>query len=69
MQYDNTGREHAVSYKDRHILPYTEAVLLETLRLANIGPTALPHTLDKAMVIDGQVSYHSQHMSSLEFCH
>ena len=46
-----------MTYKDRQQLPYTEAVLLETLRLANIAPTALPHTVDKEMMLGGQVSF------------
>ena len=45
-----------MTYKDRGLLLYTEAVLLETLRLANIAPVGLPHSLDKQMNIDGKVS-------------
>ena len=44
-----------MTYKDRSLLLYTEAVLLETMRLANIAPVALPHSLDKQMIIDGKV--------------
>lgn len=37
-------------------MPFTEAVLLETLRISNIVPTGLPHTLEKEMEVDGMVS-------------
>jgi len=44
-----------VRYQDRFTLPYTEAVILETLRLGNIAPMALPHTLEEEYTIDGEV--------------
>ena len=44
-----------MTYKDRNLLPYTEAVLLETLRLANIVPFSLPHVLDKEAIVDNMV--------------
>ena len=37
------------------ILPYTEAVLLETLRRGNIAPLGVPHTMEKEIVIEGKV--------------
>ncbi|XP_067947649.1 uncharacterized protein [Watersipora subatra] len=46
------GKEHPTC-KDRVSMPYTDAVLLETLRKSNMVSTALPHTLDEEMIIDG----------------
>lgn len=37
------GRERSVHLADKARLPYTEAVLLETQRLASIAPSSLPH--------------------------
>ena len=37
-------------------MPYTDAVLLEVLRKANIASTALTHTLEKEIAVDGKVS-------------
>jgi len=48
-----------VRYADRSALPYTEAVILEVLRLGNIAPTGLPHTLEEEYVIDGKVVHSS----------
>jgi len=45
-----------MSYADRSTLPYTEAVILETLRLSVLSPTGLPHTLEKEYMIDGKVT-------------
>ena len=50
-----TGQDRSVTSKDRVLMPYTDAVLLETLRKANIVPTALPHTLDESIIVDGKV--------------
>ena len=50
------GLDRAVKYIDRLNMPYTEAVLLETLRKGNIASTALPHSADKDLVINGVVS-------------
>ena len=50
------GSERIVSYRDRKQMPFCEAVLLETLRLANILPQAMPHFLEKELTIDGQVN-------------
>ena len=46
-----------MTYKDRLEMPYTEAVLLETLRKGNIAATSLPHCTDNDLVIDDVVSY------------
>ena len=51
-----TGRDRAVSYKDRLEMPYTEAVLLETQRKGNVAATLLPHCIDRDMFVDGVVS-------------
>ena len=44
-----------VSYKDRLNMPYTDAVIRETMRKANVVPTALPHTADIDLYVDGFV--------------
>ena len=36
-------------------MPYTEATILECLRVGNIVPTALPHAVDEDVVIEGTV--------------
>ena len=51
------GQERQVAYKDRLEMPYTEAVLLETLRKGNIVPTSLPHVTDKDLILDGVVGW------------
>ena len=38
-------------------MPFTEAVLLETLRIGNVVPNALPHTAEGYITIDGKVRY------------
>lgn len=53
------GQDRIVTNKDRLNMPYTEAVLLETLRISNITPTGLPHTLEKTVEVDGKASYFS----------
>ena len=37
------GRGRLPMYADKVNLPYTEAVIMEIQRTANIGPLALPH--------------------------
>ncbi|ODM89326.1 Cytochrome P450 1A2, partial [Orchesella cincta] len=41
------GLFRQISLADKSILPYTEAVLLETLRLSSIVPLGLPHRMVK----------------------
>ena len=53
------GRDRAATYKDRLHMPYTEAVILETLRFGNVAPSALPHIVNKDLIIYGQVSVYS----------
>ena len=36
-------------------MPYTEATILECLRVGNIVPTALPHAVDEDVTIEGTV--------------
>jgi len=50
-----TGTEREACYADRRLLPYTEAALLESMRLANVVPTALPHTLEEDVEVEGKV--------------
>lgn len=38
-------------------MPYVEAVMLETLRLANVALNALPHKADADLDIDGKVRH------------
>ena len=45
-----------LSYKDKLRLPYTEAVLSETLRIGNISPTGIPHSIERDFVVQGKVS-------------
>lgn len=51
-----TGGTRTVSCKDRVHMPYTDAVLFETLRKGNIVPTALPHAADQQLEVDGMVN-------------
>ena len=51
------GASRPATSKDRLLMPYTDAVLLEVLRKTNIVPTALPHLVDENIKIDGQVQY------------
>ena len=36
-------------------MTYTEATILECLRVGNIVPTALPHAVDEDLTIEGMV--------------
>mgnify|MGYP001804244600 CR=1 FL=1 len=51
-----------LSYKDRLRLPYTEAVLLETLRIGNISPTGIPHCIEQDFTVQGKVSNEIVHL-------
>ena len=44
-----------MTFKDRQYMPYTEATILECLRVGNIVPTALPHAADEDVTIEGMV--------------
>lgn len=44
-----------VSSKDRLNMPYTDAVIRETLRRVNLTPTALSHLAGKDLYVDGKV--------------
>ena len=48
-----------LSYKDKQRLPYTEAVLSETLRIGNISPTGIPHRIVQDFTVQGKVSDNS----------
>ena len=50
-----SGSDRFVTSKDRLSLPYTNSVLLEVLRKANIVPALIPHTLTTSLEIDGKV--------------
>ncbi|ODM98759.1 Methyl farnesoate epoxidase [Orchesella cincta] len=39
------GTANTISLDYRHKLPYTQAVLMEVLRLSNVSPAAIPHTI------------------------
>ena len=39
----NIGLERLPGYDDRHLLPYTEAVINEVYRFSSVTPLALPH--------------------------
>ncbi|XP_057340214.1 methyl farnesoate epoxidase-like [Microplitis mediator] len=41
------GRDNLPSLNSRNLLPYLNATLTEVLRLANIGPTTIPHRATK----------------------
>ena len=58
MEFLSTGGGE-LSYKDKQRLPYTEAVLLETLRIGNISPTGIPHSIEQDFTVQGKVSDNS----------
>ncbi|CAL8078973.1 unnamed protein product [Orchesella dallaii] len=42
---DVVGRTSHISLENRNKLPYTQAVLMEVLRISNVSPAAIPHTI------------------------
>ncbi|XP_050392980.2 cytochrome P450 2B19 isoform X1 [Patella vulgata] len=52
---DVVGSGRLPSMKDRSSMPYTQAVLLEVLRIANIAIVGLPHTVGKDVIFHGYV--------------
>lgn len=52
IQYSGTRQ---VVYNDKTTMPYTDAVLLETLRVGNLVPGALPHMTEENILVDGKV--------------
>ena len=49
------------------MLPYTEAVLTETLRLANIAPQAAPHATDTDIQLGGSVSIETMPFNAFNY--
>merc|ERR1712226_119674 len=47
------GQNRPPSLKDKPNLPYTEAVLMETQRYANIVPAGVQHVSDKDITVNG----------------
>ena len=45
--------ERCISLEDRANLPYTEAVIMESMRFASLVPQAMPHGLQKDVSIGG----------------
>ncbi|XP_067950726.1 cytochrome P450 2B9-like isoform X1 [Watersipora subatra] len=52
---EHLGLDRCVTSKDRLSLPYTDSVLLEVLRKANIAPSSVPHSLCNSVEIDGKI--------------
>ncbi|KAK6169270.1 hypothetical protein SNE40_020361 [Patella caerulea] len=52
---DVVGSGRLPSMKDRPSMPYTQAVLHEVLRIANIVIVGLPHTVDEDVIFHGYV--------------
>nr|AKH03513.1 cytochrome P450 3075B2 [Paracyclopina nana] len=49
------GVGNQVSLEDRALLPYTNAVLMESMRMATIVPSALPHAATEDIQLNGYV--------------
>ncbi len=73
---DVLGPMRMASMKDKPSLPYTDAVLLEVQRLADIAPLAIPHAVTKDVVFKGYhipkgtmilASLHSVHRDTKEW--
>ena len=45
------GMDGVIKLSDRRNLPYTEAVIFETLRLYPVAPCALPHKTDRDSIL------------------
>ncbi|XP_062607306.1 cytochrome P450 1A1-like [Saccostrea cucullata] len=52
---EKIGRNKVISIKDRLILPYTEATILEIMRVAPVVPMALPHMTTTDVVLKGNL--------------
>ncbi|OQV17435.1 putative Cytochrome P450 2U1 [Hypsibius exemplaris] len=50
---ENVGREKILTSSDRVRLPYTEAVILEVQRCANLVPLGVPHRSHEDIQVDG----------------
>lgn len=50
---ENVGCNRMPNMSDRFSLPYCEAVIIETLRLGNVVPFALPHKASEEIVYNG----------------
>ena len=59
--FNLTGFDRQIEYKDRLSMPYTEAFLLEVLRIANIASTALPHVYEKDITVAGKYVRYTHH--------
>ena len=47
------GTERKVSLDDRNNLPYTQAVLMESMRMASLVPNGLSHSVDEDLKFGG----------------
>ncbi len=47
------GTERKVSLDDRNKLPYTQAVLMESMRMASLVPNGLSHSVDEELKFGG----------------
>jgi cytochrome P450 len=50
---EKVGRNKVLSVRDRHDLPYTEATILEIMRIAPVVPMGLPHQANNDVVVNG----------------
>lgn len=48
-----TASDIQVTWANREHMPYTQATLIETLRLASVTPSSLPHVATEIVVIEG----------------
>jgi cytochrome P450 len=47
------GPDRRVSLDDRQALPYTQAVLMESMRMASLVPAGLAHSVDQDLHFAG----------------